>query len=190
MNTRQPHEGNKALVAVFDDLATAQHVVERLHAAGFSLQQIELVTHDLDLESPEIETPRDHETQLSSVVDGMTKGLKIGLTAGTGAGLVGAVITGFPGLILGEMILGSLIGTAYGGIAGGEHAATDDSVDLPTREEYQQLLEQGDSLVVVLCDHDEAMRAEEIVKQMRHVKSHIHMVHGHEFHEHPAREGN
>ncbi|MGI9515993.1 MAG: hypothetical protein ACR2NP_03010, partial [Pirellulaceae bacterium] len=64
---------------------------------------------------------------------------------------------------------------------------TDDSVDLPTRDEYQQLLEQGDSLVVVLANHEEAMRAEDIVKHMRHVKSHLHMVHGHEFHEHPSR---
>ncbi len=187
MNSDQAHQGNKALVAVFDDVVTASAVVEKLHESGFDLKNIELVSHDLDAESPEIKTPKVHETSESSVVDGITKGLKAGLAAGTGAGALTLVLTTFPGFFIGEVIFAGVTGAVLGGIGGVDHAAFDDSVDLPTRDEYKQLLDDGNSLVVLLGTHDEAMRAEEIVKHMPHARSHMHLVHGHEFHEHPSR---
>jgi hypothetical protein len=69
-----------------------------------------------------------------------------------------------------------------------EHAVEDESVDLPTLKEYEQLVKDGDSLVVVLGTHDEVMRAEGIVRSNYDLSSHIHKLHGHEFHEHPSKE--
>ena len=50
----------------------------------------------------------------------------------------------------------------------------------------EQLVRNGDKLVVILGEHDEVLRAEQIVKEMLEVRSHIHPVHGHMYHEHPS----
>lgn len=184
MKSNETDSGAKALVTVFDDLETAQKVVEELHSSGFSLDNIELVTHNVHEEAPEVTTPKIHETTASSMVDSAAKWSGVGAAAG----VLGAVVLApFPGLGLAMIFMGGLAGAAIGGIAGLEHAINDDSVDLPTLDEYEQLVENGDSLVVVLGSHDEAMRAEDIVKNMYDVRSHIHVLHGHEYHEHPAR---
>lgn len=84
-------------------------------------------------------------------------------------------------------IMGGLTGTTMGGMAGVDHAVEDDTVDLSTLKEYEQLVENGDKLVVVLGEHEAVIRVEELVKDMLHVRRHIHPVHGHEYHEHTAR---
>jgi hypothetical protein len=184
MKSEQSVSASKALVTVFDNLETAKNVVEELHSAGFSLDKIELVTHSVHDEAPELTTPRIHETTASSMVDSATKWSGVGAATG----LLAAVFAPFPGLGLAMIFMGGLAGAVVGGIAGLDHAIEDDSVDLPTLDEYEQLVETGDSLVVVLGNHEEAMRAEAIVKNMYDVRSHIHVMHGHQYHEHPTRQ--
>ena len=182
MNSANPVSGPKALVTVFDDLKTATDVTEKLIESGFAKEKIELVVNHIADEAPEVETPNVHETTMSSMIN--SAGKWGGISAGTG--LVVGLLTTFPGLALGMAIMGGAVGSFLGGIAGIDHAAEDDSVDLPTLDEYEQMVKNGDKLLVVLGDHKEVMRAEEIVKGMLHVRSHIHLVHGHEYHEHPA----
>jgi hypothetical protein len=67
-----------------------------------------------------------------------------------------------------------------------EHAVEDDSVELPTLDEYEELVKNGHPLVVVQGNHEEVMRAEEIVKEFPDIHRHVHSMHGHEYHEHPA----
>lgn len=173
----------KALVTVFDDLDTAKTVIEELHEAGFPVDKIELVTHSVEEEAPEVTTPKDHETTATSVVEGAAKWSGFGAATG----LLAAVFAPFPGLGLAMIFMGGLTGAVVGGIAGLQHAIDDDAVDLPTLEEYEELVKTGDSLVVVLGSHDEVMHAESIVQNMTDVRSHIHNLHGHQFHEHPSR---
>jgi len=182
MNKKQTELGPKALVTVFEDLETAKEVAEKLHEEGFLIDKIELVTHDVHEEAPEVETPKDHPTTQSDLLD------KAGKWGGVGAGtgLLAGLLTGFPGLALGMTIMGGVTGAIVGGMAGVDHAVNVDSIDLPTLDEYEQLVKNGDKLVVVLGSHEEVMRAEQVVKKMLHVRSHIHPVHGHEYHEHPA----
>lgn len=182
MNSKQATTEDKALVMVFEDLETARNVIEKLHEDGVSLDKIELVTHDLQDEAPEVKTPKVHETTESALLDSASKWGGVG----AGTGLFAGLLTGFPGLALGMTIMGGLTGAIMGGVAGVDHAVEDDSVDLPTLDEYEQLVKNGNKLVVVLGNHEEVMRAEEVVKEMLHVRSHIHPVHGHEYHEHPA----
>ncbi len=184
MNSKT-QQGPKALVTVFDDLETATSVIEKLIESGFAKEKIELVTQHIADEAPEVETPKIHETTQSSLIDGAAKWGGIG----AGTGLAIGLLTAFPGLALGMAIMGGVTGSIVGAISGVDHAVDDDSVDLPTLEEYEQLVKNGDKLVVVLGEHDEVMRAEKIVKDMLHVRSHIHLVHGHEYHEHPAHRG-
>lgn len=180
--TAKPGSGDKALVTVFDDLGTATAVIERLIESGFRREQIELVTDEVATEAPEVETPAVHETTLGAIADDASKWAGVG----AGAGLIAGLLTPFPGLALGMAVMGGVTGAIVGGMGGAERAAEDDSVDLPDLDEYERLVKGGDQLVVVLGDHDEVMRAEAVVKNMRHVRSHIHLVHGREYHEHPA----
>jgi len=182
MSLNQPVADAKALVMVFEDLETAKNVIEKLHEDGFSLDKIELVTHDLKGEAPEVNTPNDHETTQSAMLGSATKWGGVG----AGYGLLAGLLTGFPGLALGMTIVAGATGAFMGGMAGVDHAVEDDSVDLPTLDEYEQLVKNGDKLVVVLGNHEEVVRVEDVVKDMLHIRRHIHPVHGHEYHEHPA----
>ena len=172
----------RAFVTVFEDIDSSQQVIKELHDTGFPLGRIELVTWDMQEEAPEVTTPKNHETTASSFVGNAAKWGGVGAAAGA----VGAVITAFPGFGLGMIVAGGLVGAMFGGIAGLEHAVEDDSVNLPSIDEYEDLVREGNCLVVVLGDHDDAMRAKEIVDKIPSIHSHIHPVHGHEHHEHPA----
>ena len=106
MNSKPANHQPKALVTVFEDLETAKQVVERLHSEGFPLDKIELVTHHMVVESPNVETPPDHETTTSSLLDSAGKWGGIG----AGAGLLAGLLTPFPGLALGMAIMGGATG--------------------------------------------------------------------------------
>jgi hypothetical protein len=175
---------SKALVTVLHDLETAQAIVEKLHEEGFPLEKIELVTHDVHEEAPQIDTPHVTETTATNLVESAAKGAGLGAAAG----LLAAVFAPFPGVGLAMIAMGGLVGGAFGGVAGVAHAAEDETVDLPKVSEYEQLVKDGHSLVVVLGTHDEVHRASEIVEGMSYIHNHIYRVHGHDSHEHPARE--
>ncbi len=171
----------KAHVTVFDDLSTAKRAVESLHASGFSLDKIELITRNVHGQAPDIEAPKGQETTETSVIENAAKWGSVG----TAAGALSAVFAPFPGLVLGMMAVGGITGAFMGAVVGVEHAVEDDSVDLPTLEEYEQLVEQGNCLVVVRGTHQEVLHVESIIKKMYGVRSHLISLHGHEFHEHP-----
>jgi hypothetical protein len=176
----------RALVTVFDELESAQRVLDRLQQDGFAKHRVHLVHRDIRRESPEVETPKVHETTSSAMTEGVMKGAGIGLGFGAGFGVAATVLTASPGLALGAMIYAGFAGGLIGGMGGIDRADIDDTVNLPSLDEYQQLVDQGHYLVVVQGDHDEVMRAESIMKQMTHLGSHVHRLHGHLFHEHPS----
>lgn len=180
--TRNSEAEQKALVCVFNDMATAAKVTSNLKNSGIPLSRIELVCYGVNEEAPEISTPKVHETTLTSMLDGATKWGALG----AGTGVVAGLLTAFPGLVLGMAAVGGMTGAIVGGMAGIEHSVEDDSVDLPTLEEYEQLVNDGKKLVVVVGTHEQVMNAESMVKEMSDVRRHIHRVHGHEYHEHPS----
>jgi hypothetical protein len=109
------------------------------------------------------------------------------LTAAAGLGIAAAGLTTSPAVAIGAMIYAGLAGFFYGAVGGIDRADLDDSVDLPAPEEYQRLINDGKSLVLVCGSHDEVMRAETLVKDMPQASSHVHRFHGYLFHEHSAR---
>jgi hypothetical protein len=187
VTTKRAH-GPKALVTVFEDMETAVEAVKALNEAGVATDKIELVTHNLHEESPDVTTPKVHETTASSLIDSAEKWGAAGAGTGAAAGLIAAVITGFPGIALGMIIMGGVTGALMGGMAGVEHAEEDDSINLPTTEEYEQLLRNGHRLVVVHGSHDEMLKAKDVISHLARVHEHIHPFHGHESHEHPSHE--
>lgn len=184
--THEETHGPKALVTVFEDLATAVNAVTALHDAGFSMEKIELVTHNFHEESPGVATPKVHETTASSLIDSAENWGAAGAGTGAAAGLVAAAITGFPGIALGMIAMGGVTGAIMGGIAGVEHAEEDVAVNLPPIEEYEKLLDSDHKLVVVHGTHDEMLTAKEVISHLSRVNEHIHRLHGHDSHEHPS----
>ena len=181
--TEQSNLGAKALVTVLETPSAAKDVEEALIENGFSPENIELVTHDVHSEAPEVSTPKVHETTASSMVESATKWGSVG----AGLGALAAAVTGFPGIGLGMIAMGGAVGAFTGGIAGIEHAVEDDSVNLPTLEDYEQMVNNGHALVVVLGTHEDAMRAEQVIEVLPHIHQDIHPLYGHDFHEHPAQ---
>lgn len=173
----------KALVTVFEDIETAQQAIHDLLDAGFEPEQLELVTHHVSTEAPEVITPSDHETTMLTMLTGIEKWGAVG----AGTGVIAGLVTPFPGAVIGMAIMGGLTGMVMGGIAGVDEAVEDDSVDLPTVDEYEQLVKDGNKLVVVLCDHEQAIKAENVMEDIPFIHNHIHVVEGHEFHEHPTK---
>ena len=57
-------------------------------------------------------------------------------------------------------IMGGVTGAIMGGIAGVEHAVEDESVNLPTIEEYEKLVKEGNFLVVLLGTEEEIKNGE------------------------------
>ena len=82
----------------------------------------------------------------------------------------------------------NVTGAIVGGMAGVEHAVEDDSVNLPTIDEYEQLLHDGHQLVVVHGTREEMLRAKDVIAHISYIHNHLHPIHGHEFHEHPSHE--
>ncbi|HMP80260.1 MAG TPA: hypothetical protein PKD54_12470 [Pirellulaceae bacterium] len=185
MSSKSHDADPKTLVAVFDSLKTASEAVVALHEAGFDAQRVELIHHALDEESAEVSTPPVHEITASVMVDSAEKWGAIGAGTGAAAGLIIAAATGFPGVALGAIFVGGLAGTFFGGIAGIDNASRDDSVDLPTLEEYREMVEQGLVLVTVRGTHAEVMRAKDVLVSRPAVRSHVFPWHGHDYHEHP-----
>ena len=170
----------KAHVTVFDDLNTAKQAVEKLHAAGFSLDKIELITRNVHGQAPDIETPRVHETTGTSVAENAAKWGGMGAAAGALLNrlrTVSRVGVGHDGRWWHH-------GRSHGCGRGVEHAVDDDAVDLPSLEEYEELVEQGKCLVVFRGTHKEVLDAKSIINETYGLRSHILSLHGHEFHEH------
>ncbi len=184
--TVRPHDQDrKTLVTVFDNMDHAARAVIALHEAGFDHQVVELVSHDITTESPEVVTPPVHEITASVMVDSAEKWGAIGAGSGAAAGIVIAAATGFPGLALAAIFAGGLAGTFFGGIAGIDQASQDDTVDLPTLAEYQEMLNQGRKIVTVRGSHADVLRARDVLASHPSIRLHVFPLHGHEFHEHP-----
>ncbi len=179
----------RALVTVFEDERTAVEAVVALHEKGFASDDMELVTHDLKAESPDVKTPKENETTSQRLIAAAEKWGAVGAGSGTAAGLIAAVLTGFPGLAIGAILMGGVTGAFMGGMAGLEEANEDDSVDLPKPEDYEKLLHSGHQIVVVHGNHEDVLRAKEVICDLPYVHQHLHAIAGREFHEHDSHPG-
>jgi hypothetical protein len=184
MNVSQPTD-KKALVTVFDDMPSAASAVIALRKSGFADRSLELVTYDLDDEAPDLITPSGTEKTGSCLADGVVAGGSAGVGMGAVAGAIATLITGFPGLGLGMIFGAGLTGAIVGGMAGVDRAVHDDSVDLPSIQDYESLIAQGKKLVVIHGSHQQVIAAREIIANLPHINSHLHPIGGHQFHEHP-----
>jgi hypothetical protein len=176
------HDGNKALVAVFEDLASAGGAILELRKLGFDHNSLELVTH----ESPNVTELTGADITGSFLIDSATSGGAAGIGMGAAAGVIATLLSGFPGLGLAMIFGGGLTGAIIGGVAGIERAVQDDTVNLPTIDEYESLISQGKKLMVVRGSHKQVIKARDAISKIQHLRAHLYTLHGHQFHEHPS----
>lgn len=157
-------EAKSIIGGIFPTLDDAQQAVRELRSAGFTENQIGLISRreDGSLERERGEKPGHWE-------EGTGIGAAVGATAGTGLGLavvaglltpVGPVIAG--GMLVGLLVslgVGATVGSAIGGLVG-LGMAQDDA------EYFEEQLKSGKSLVTVTGADSDLERAIEVIQRI------------------------
>ncbi len=173
---------DKTVVALYDDLMTAQKAVEKLVSAGFSRTNISLVANDVTNEySQYLKAPVG--TTVNNTVDavnagqGASFGTIVGALTGALVGVgalaipgIGPVIAAGPLIAALSVLSGAAVGAGAGAITGGVTAALVKTgvteVDAPY---YVEGIRRGGTLVVVHTDDVQARAAQDIVNSYKPV---------------------
>ncbi|MFZ4813167.1 MAG: hypothetical protein ACOYL5_01430 [Phototrophicaceae bacterium] len=157
----------KTLVAMFDDIAVAQQVVEDLVNADFPRDTISLVRND---PNHHYTAALDHnrvqnvDTDVVSALEGATFGAAVGVLTGM---LVGAVALTIPGIgiaIVAGPIVAGLTGVVAGAVTGGIIGALVKSgVPEDEAHHYAEGIRRGATLITIKTT--EVRRAEAILKR-------------------------
>jgi len=156
---------NTAVFAIFPSRTGTERAVDRLHAAGFTHENISVLMADKEGTrqfATEKNTKAPEGTATGVGVGGVVGGT-IGLLAGIGA----IAIPGVGPLIAAGPIMGALAGLGVGGAVGGIVGALV-GMGIPEYEakRYEGRVKNGGVLVSVHCDtSDEISRAKDVFKQ-------------------------
>ena len=140
----------KTIVGLFDSVQEAQDVVRDLESAGFSREQISLVT-----QREAVASSGNGEATATGAVIGAGVGILAGLVAVTvpGVGVVAA---------LGPILAGGLMGAVTGGLIG---SLVDAGVPEEEAAFYNEGVRRGGTLVTVATRDEDAPRAVEIMNR-------------------------
>jgi uncharacterized membrane protein len=157
----------KTIVALYDDLSTAERVIDNLIEAGFSRESISVMANDAS---------GDYSGYLNRDQDMVIDGdVSAGEGAGFGAvvgGLIGVGVSLIPGIgpVLGAgplaVALTAGIGAAAGAITGGVTAGLIDmGVDEDDAHIYAEGVRRGGTLISLTTNEEWAERAETIMNR-------------------------
>ena len=127
----------------------ASRVAASLRGPDLQLQKVSRRDAAAADELPEI--VYDDIDDLSS--DNVAKGTLVGGAIGAGSGLF---FLGIPGLNIAAPIAGMLAGAWIGAVSGIDETMR--GIDLPTQQEYQQMLAEGKSFLVITGSESERIR--------------------------------
>ena len=156
---------NTAAFAIFPSHTAAEAAVDRLHAAGFSTDDVSVLMADKQ-GSKDFATEKNTkapEGTTAGVLGGGTVGGTLGLLAGLGA----LAIPGVGPLIAAGPIMGALAGLGIGSAVGGLVGALV-GMGIPEYEakRYEGRVKDGGILVSVHCDSsEEVSRAKDLLKE-------------------------
>ena len=156
---------NTAAFAIFPSHTAAEAAVDRLHAAGFSTNDVSVLMADKQ-GSKDFATEKNTkapEGTTAGVLGGGTVGGTLGLLAGLGA----LAIPGVGPLIAAGPIMGALAGLGIGSAVGGLVGALV-GMGIPEYEakRYEGRVKDGGILVSVHCDSsEEVSRAKDLLKE-------------------------
>ena len=155
---------NTAAFGIFPSHSAAEAAVDRLHAAGFSNDDVSVLMADRQgsKDFAAEKNTKAPEGTTAGVLGGGTVGGTLGLLAGLGA----LAIPGVGPLIAAGPIMGALAGLGIGGAVGGLVGALV-GMGIPEFEakRYEGRVKDGGILVSVHCDSsEEVARAKELLK--------------------------
>ena len=154
---------NTAAFAIFPSHSAAEAAVDRLHAAGFSNDDVSVLMADKQgsKDFAAEKNTKAPEGTTAGVLGGGTLGGTVGLLAGLGA----LAIPGVGPLIAAGPIMGALAGLGIGGAVGGLVGALV-GMGIPEYEakRYEGRVNDGGILVSVHCDSSEEItRAKDVL---------------------------
>ena len=153
-------EDQRAVIAVFTDVDSAQDAVEKLVEAGIPASQVSIIGQDL-----QSEIRLNGFVSMGDVVKPMTVGGALfgGLFGAlTGVGLLFLPLAG-PLIVLGPLAA-TIINAAQGALAGaGVGAIVGHFVEKDRIPKYEQLIRAGSYLVVVYGTEEQVTQAEQIL---------------------------
>lgn len=159
---------DRTVVALFDDMTTAERAVQELVSNGFNRDQISLVASDrVHTDSGEVSTG---STMAETPADGAAAGAGIGAVLGGLAGLlVGIGALAIPGIgpiiaagPLAAALAGAGLGAATGGVIG---ALVDAGVPEEEAQYYAEGVRRGGILVTLRADEGSMSRAMAILNR-------------------------
>jgi hypothetical protein len=155
---------NTAAFGIFPSHSSAEAAVDRLHAAGFSNDDVSVLMADKQgsKDFAAEKNTKAPEGTTAGVLGGGTLGGTLGLLAGIGA----LAIPGVGPLIAAGPIMGALAGLGIGGAVGGLVGALV-GMGIPEYEakRYEGRVSDGGILVSVNCDSSEEIsRAKDVLK--------------------------
>jgi hypothetical protein len=155
---------NTAAFGIFPSNSAAEAAVDRLHAAGFSNEDLSVLMADKQgsKDFAAEKNTKAPEGTTAGVLGGGTLGGALGLLAGLGA----LAIPGVGPLIAAGPIMGALAGLGIGGAVGGLVGALV-GMGIPEYEakRYEGRVKDGGILVSVHCDSSEQItRAKDVLK--------------------------
>ncbi|MFT5304402.1 MAG: hypothetical protein ACI87E_004627 [Mariniblastus sp.] len=133
----------EAVVGVFSSSDDASRVAASLRGPELKLQRVSRNDPAATDDMPAIVYDDIEQIETKD----MTKGLLQGGAIGAGSGLL---LLGVPGLNIAAPIAGALTGMFIGGVAGIDEANR--GVNLPDKSDYQRMLAEGKSFVVIAGD--------------------------------------
>ncbi len=154
----------RTIVALYDDLTMAQHVLNDLVRAGIPRENVSLIANDAAGDFRQVAGATDHVGPGEGAAAGATFGALTGLVVALGALVIpgiGPVIAAGP-LVAGltGAVTGAVAGAATGGIVGGLL-----SLDIPESEarRYAEGVRRGGTLVAVRSSREQAALVQQIL---------------------------
>jgi hypothetical protein len=160
-----PDERLEVVVGVFPHTEDSNRVAASLRGPGIRLQRVSIEDPAVPGKMPEMFFDDAEEVEISEV----TKGMVTGASIGVGAGLLVGIPTGALGLAVLAPLTGFLAGAWIGGVDEAERG-----IELPNRTDYQQLLEDGKSIVLIAGDEETRIKYGQQMAELGAEKVHQH----------------
>lgn len=164
-DTINENETIEAVIGVFENSVAASRVAASLRGPEVMVQRVSRKDPTATNELPDIVFDDIEEVGTDDVTNGMVTGGAIG----AGSGLL---FLGIPGLNVAAPIAGMLAGAWIGGVAGIDEAQR--RVRLPNEKDYQKMLADGKSFVVMSGSESERMEYATKMQELGATEVHQH----------------
>ena len=155
----------EAVVGIFESQEDASRVAASIRGPDLKFQKVSRRDPAASNEMPEIVYDEIDSIPVKTV----SKGLIQGGAIGAGSGLL---LLGVPGLNILAPIAGALAGAFIGSVSGADEANR--GIELPNQEDYQRLLAEGKSMLVITGSSEERLQYECQLKELGAMETHQH----------------